>query len=61
MIIERGPGVLASLRDLPASVNRGAITNGLVSALFGMTGPLLLVLTAAQQENLDHALVSSGS
>lgn len=59
MIVERGPGLLASLRDLPRSATRGNLANGFVSALFGMTGPLLLVLTAAQKGNLSHALVSS--
>jgi benzoate membrane transport protein len=59
MILEKGPGLRQSLRDLPKAVNRGNLTNGFVAALFGMTAPLLLVLAATRAGNLHFNIVSS--
>jgi benzoate membrane transport protein len=46
-LIERGPGFLAGLRDLPKNLNAKTITAGIVAAIFGCTGPALLVIKAA--------------
>ncbi len=59
MILEKGPGLRQSLRDLPKAVNRGNLTNGFVAAVFGMTAPLLLVLAATRAGNLPFDIVSS--
>lgn len=53
------PGFLQNLRDLPRAMTAGAFANALAAWLFGSTGPLLIVLAAAQAGNLPQAQVVS--
>lgn len=45
--MEEGPGLRSGLRDLPRSLNAGTIGSGLVSAIFGCTGPAMVIISAA--------------
>jgi len=47
------PGWLAGLRDLPATLNANSISAGLVAAIFGCSGPALIVIGAAQAGQLS--------
>lgn len=42
----------SGLRDLPKHINSKTITAGVVAAIFGCTGPVLIILSAATQGNL---------
>ena len=46
-IIEKGPGFRSGLADLGKHLNSKTITAGLVAAIFGCTGPALIVINAA--------------
>lgn len=46
-IIERGPGFREALRDLPAAINLNSVSAGTVAAIFGCSGPALIVIGAA--------------
>lgn len=46
-IIERGPGFREGLRDLPAAINLNSVSAGAVAAIFGCSGPALIVIGAA--------------
>lgn len=54
MVFEKGVGFLASLKDLPKHINTKTITAGVVAAIFGCTGPALLVIKAANDGGLTH-------
>ncbi|MDR3539522.1 MAG: benzoate/H(+) symporter BenE family transporter [Desulfosporosinus sp.] len=49
---EHGPGLASGLRDLPRYLNVNTVTTGLVAAVFGCTGPALIVLNAATKGHL---------
>jgi benzoate membrane transport protein len=51
---EKGPGIAEGLRDLPKHLNTKTITAGLVAAIFGCTGPALLVIKAATDGGLTQ-------
>ena len=51
-IIERGPGFREGLRDLPAAINLNSVSAGTVAAIFGCSGPALIVIGAAAAGNL---------
>lgn len=44
---EKGPGFKSGLKDLGKSINSKTITAGVVAAIFGCTGPALVVINAA--------------
>lgn len=46
-IIERAPGFREGLRDLPAAINLNSVSAGTVAAIFGCSGPALIVIGAA--------------
>jgi len=46
-IIERAPGFREGLRDLPGALNLSSISAGTVAAIFGCSGPALIVIGAA--------------
>ena len=46
-IIEKGPGFAAGLKDLKGNLNTKTITAGFVAAVFGCTGPALVVINAS--------------
>lgn len=49
---EKGPGFASGLRDLPKHLNAKTITAGVVAAVFGCTGPALIVLSASSTGSL---------
>ncbi len=51
-LLERGPGFASGLADLTRNLNASTITAGIVAAVFGCTGPALIVMNAAQAGNL---------
>lgn len=53
--IEPGPGIAAGLRDLPRSINVKTASAGLVAAIFGCSGPALIVIGAAGAGNLTNS------
>ena len=46
-LVERGPGIASGLRDLPKHLGIKTMSAGLVSAIFGCSGPALIVIGAA--------------
>lgn len=46
-IIEKGPGFKSGLADLPKYLNGSTISAGLISTVFGCTGPCLVTVAAA--------------
>ncbi|MGD9570244.1 MAG: benzoate/H(+) symporter BenE family transporter, partial [Sedimentibacter sp.] len=46
-IIEKGPGFSSGLKDLKKNLNTKTITAGFVAAVFGCTGPALVVINAS--------------
>lgn len=46
-IIEKGPGFSSGLKDLKKNLNSKTITAGFVAAVFGCTGPALVVINAS--------------
>lgn len=54
-LIEQGPGLKSGLRDLPRHVNGQTIAAGLISTIFGCTGPALVVISAAQTVGFSTA------
>ncbi len=55
MVLERGSGFGSSLRDLPRHIHGATAGNALIAWLFGVTGPLLIVLNSARLGNLPPA------
>ena len=45
--MEPGPGILSGLRDLPSNLNAHTVSAGLLAAIFGMTGPCMIVINSA--------------
>ncbi len=58
-MIERGPGFLRSLRDLPASLTLSAFGYGTTAWLFAVTGPFLIFVNVAKQANPSMAELNS--
>lgn len=54
-IWEKGPGFVEGFRELPAKLNINTLTAGTVAAIFGCTGPALIILNAAQNGKLTDA------
>jgi len=46
-LFEKGPGFKSGLADLPKHLNGSTIGSGLVSTIFGCTGPCLVTIAAA--------------
>lgn len=44
---EKGPGFQEGLRELWSKLNANTITAGIVAAIFGCTGPALIIMNAA--------------
>lgn len=45
--MEEGPGLRSGLQDLPKHLNASTIGAGLVSTIFGCTGPAMVIISAA--------------
>ncbi len=54
-LIEKGPGFRSGLKDLPSHINGQTIAAGLISTIFGCTGPALVVMSAAQTAHFSTA------
>lgn len=54
-IWEKGPGFPGGLRDLWSKLNANTVTAGVVAAIFGCTGPALIIMNAAQNGKLTDA------
>lgn len=54
VLIEKGSGFGEGLRDLPKHLNAKTVTAGIVAAIFGCTGPALLVIKAATDGGLTQ-------
>ncbi|GBC59366.1 benzoate transporter [Desulfonema ishimotonii] len=50
-VIERSAGILEGIRDLPRHLNTATISAGLVAAIFGCSGPALIVMNSAMGAN----------
>jgi len=48
------PGWMSGLRELPGALNLNSVSAGLVAAIFGCSGPALIVIGAAQAGNLTN-------
>jgi benzoate membrane transport protein len=57
--IETGPGLLASLKDLPRHLTLATVSYGATAWLFAITGPFLIYVNAAKQGNLSPAEFNS--
>lgn len=57
--IEPGPGIRYGLRDLPRRLNPATIGAGVVAAVFGCTGPALIVIDGAAANGLSSGAISS--
>lgn len=53
-LIERGPGFKAGIKGLPRSLNVSSIGAGIVSAVFGTTGPALIIMNGAADADLSN-------
>jgi len=49
--------MIRNLRDLPHSLTLSALVSSLVAVLVGYTGPLLIVVQAAENAGLDRARI----
>ena len=46
-LLEKGPGFSSGLRDLKKNLNSKTITAGFVAAVFGCTGPAILIINTS--------------
>jgi len=54
-LFEKGPGFRSGLRDLPQHLNGSTIASGLISTIFGCTGPALVVISASSTAGFTTA------
>jgi benzoate membrane transport protein len=54
-LFEKGPGFRSGLRDLPHHLNGSTIASGLISTIFGCTGPALVVISASSTAGFTTA------
>lgn len=54
-LLESGPGIRSGLRDLPRHLTIRTVSAGLVAAIFGCSGPALIVIGAAEAGSLSNA------
>ncbi|WP_343123569.1 benzoate/H(+) symporter BenE family transporter, partial [Haloparvum sedimenti] len=53
--IESGPGFRSGIRDISEYLDLNKVGSGLTAAIFGCTGPALIILQSAQQGGLTNA------
>lgn len=58
-LIERGPGFKSGIRDLPKHFNLATFGAAVVAAIFGCTGPALIVISGAQEAGLTPGQTTS--
>lgn len=54
-LFEKGSGFKSGLRDLPGHLNGSTIAAGLISSVFGCTGPALVVISASSAAGFTTA------
>ncbi len=59
MLIESGPGIRSSFRDLPKHLNLLTVSHGFVGWVFSITGPILILLSVAEKGNLPSEITVS--
>ena len=59
MFVESGPGIRSSLRDLPAHLTLLTVSHGFMGWVFSITGPMLILLSVAEQGKLPTATTVS--
>lgn len=58
-ILEAGEPLSKSIRELPKHINLSSVTVGIVAAIFGCTGPALIIINSATQGNLTPVQFTS--
>jgi benzoate membrane transport protein len=58
-LVERGPGIASGLREFPRRVNVATLGAGFVAALFGCTGPALIIINGGTEAGLSTDQISS--
>jgi len=53
--LESGPGFRSGIRDISEYLDLNKVGSGLTAAIFGCTGPALIILQSAQQGGLTNA------
>ncbi len=59
MFVESGPGIRSSLRDLPTHLTLLTVSHGFMGWVFSITGPMLILLSVAEQGKLPTATTVS--
>ncbi|MDP6560500.1 MAG: benzoate/H(+) symporter BenE family transporter [Candidatus Binatia bacterium] len=59
MLVESGPGLLSSLRELPKHLNLLTLSHGFVGWVFSITGPVLILLSVAEKGGLPSEITIS--
>lgn len=57
--VEGGPGFASGLRDLPKHLNIATVGAAVVAAIFGCTGPALIIINGGEANGLTPAQISS--
>ncbi len=57
--LESGAGIAYGLRDLPKHLNLLTVSHGFVGWVFSITGPMLILLSVAEQGNLPEDITVS--
>lgn len=57
--VEGGPGFASGLRDLPKHLNIATVGAAVVAAIFGCTGPALIIINGGEANGLTAAQISS--
>jgi len=56
---EKGTGFIKGIKGLRQSMSGKAVTAGVVAAIFGCTGPAIIVINSAQTAGFNHAQIVS--
>ena len=59
MKLERPPSVSTNFQNLYQSLDRNSLTNGLVAAVFAVTGPVAIILSVASSANLEKNIINT--
>ncbi len=52
-VVEKGGDIRSSIRDLPHHLNASTVTTGFIAAVFGCTGPVLVIISTALHAGYD--------
>ena len=59
MKIERPVALSLSFQGLCCSIDRNSLTNGLVAAIFAVTGPVAIILSVASSAGLEKTIINT--